>query len=140
MSLFKEMSFAFAKRPLAELQTKPNMLLSINIFRIHQKVLPIFPDMYKILISTARLAHIKRVLALIGHSGWIILVVIHDAPEDGVPEITHTYMSVILLIAEDERNIPHALIHIHCHSVRRSNIQVHKPRIINIRRMLQTLR
>ena len=57
----------------------------INVLGTDEKVLSFFSNMLKILISTARFAHIKGILAFIGHPGWIVLVVVHDAPEDRVP-------------------------------------------------------
>lgn len=73
-----------------------NTPLLINILRIHQKVLPIFSNMYQILIPTARFAHIERIFALIGHSSGIVLVVIHNAPEDRVSKHTNSLVKLPL--------------------------------------------
>jgi hypothetical protein len=56
------------------------------MLRTNQELLALLPDVLQILIATARLAHIERILPGIRHPGGIITVVADDTAEDRIPD------------------------------------------------------
>jgi hypothetical protein len=56
-----------------------------NILWANREVLAIFSHVLKLLIPTARLAHIERIFSSFRHPRWIITIIIDHSPEYRVP-------------------------------------------------------
>lgn len=106
------------------------------MLRTNQELLALLPDMLQILIATARLAHIERILPGIRHPGGIITVVADDTAEDRIPDNISLNQNKN---GGQRKSLPHPLVHIHRNLIPLPHIQIDKPRIVPIRPALQPL-
>jgi hypothetical protein len=60
-----------------------------HILRSNWEVLTVLSHMLKLLISTARLAHIECIFPSIRHPRWVVTIIINHPPEDGVSANIH---------------------------------------------------
>lgn len=135
-----EVSIAASYGPMNTLQNsvqgthpkKPRMSLVsklCDIFGTHEEVLSFFSHMLQFLISAAWLAHVKGILPKLGEPSRIIAIVIDHAAEDGVPAGS----SINVMKSKDRiGDSPHALVHIHGNLIAGTDIQIHKPGIVDV--------
>lgn len=94
--------------------------------------------MLELLISTARLAHIKRIFPILRHARWIIAIIINHPPEDGVS--VHTHVSIQLSIrASTSFHLPHSFVHVICNFISGADVEIHKPGVVVVGSSLKLL-
>ena len=91
---------------------------SEDVVGINFEAFSILPDMFSIFVSIEGLPHVKRILAVLRHSGRIVRVIPYHRSKSG---------------------ITHALVHFDRVLVALADKKIHKPGILVIARLLQSL-